>query len=318
MQTTRCNYFPIQHGRYEVKPGLFPLGHNFGNGVCDQQLFQFDHAFERYRQTKIEARQERLAKYLQLDLLSPALASQISQLIVQQLSHEHPDLFRLQEASGLTTLSCHLTQEILCFDRHFNLQADRSKTDIHPAYLNNLDALAMQLQEDIAVICQHGNHNRIEALHLCFPNHWAAEEKIGHDFIRIHEPVPGMEKINARASEIVSAMINKGPFVRFAWGVTADACLNHHPQSGVEQHFNPTTPSLYLRVERQVIYGLPTHQAALFLIRTYLYNVNEVCQDKHKCRQLATALQTMPSESQRYKGIEADVAQILDWLKATV
>jgi dimethylamine monooxygenase subunit A len=42
-------YFPLDSGRYEVKPGLFSLDTDFGNGEVDRQIFQIDRNFTEYR-----------------------------------------------------------------------------------------------------------------------------------------------------------------------------------------------------------------------------------------------------------------------------
>jgi hypothetical protein len=65
--------------------------------------------------------------------------------------------------------------------------------------------------------------------------------------------------------------------VRFAWGLSTDTPLNHHPEPPMNilplqwqgRNFDPNNPRLYLRIERQVIWGLPKYEAVLFVIRTY-------------------------------------------------
>lgn len=70
-----CNdsayYFPLAHGRYEVKPGLVTFDTDFGNEATDQQVFQFDSSFTHYRQMKLAARAEQLSKYYQTHKLIP-------------------------------------------------------------------------------------------------------------------------------------------------------------------------------------------------------------------------------------------------------
>jgi hypothetical protein len=71
------------------------------------------------------------------------------------------------------------------------------------------------VQEDLAVVCRSADgSNWMSAIHLCYPNYWAAEEKIGKDFATIYAPVAGMEKINRRADAIVHTMIVREPMVR--------------------------------------------------------------------------------------------------------
>lgn len=40
-----------------------------------------------------------------------------------------------------------------------------------------------------------------------------------------------MEKINRRGDAIAHTMITHKPMVRFAWGLSTDTRLNHHPES---------------------------------------------------------------------------------------
>ncbi len=85
-----------------------------------------------------------------------------------------------------------------------------------------------------------------------------------------------MEKITQRAVQLLNSLVNKGPFVRFAWGLATDRYLNHHPIAPEGKNtrfwegrrFDPDNPELYLRVERQVTHGFPEIDAFMFTIRT--------------------------------------------------
>lgn len=314
-------YFPLWKGQYEVSPGLNPLGKDFGQGVSDNQIFQFDNNFSTYRNEKIAARNERLDKYYITHNLTSDVKNTVVRFIAQKLCLESPHLFNCHEDDHLLKLECKLTGETLKLNSSFQLQS--VQPDAYQ-YVDNLDAIAMQIQEDLAIIqCASGSQDFITALHLCFPNYWAAEEKIGKGFITTHASVPGMDKINQRASQLVDAMINKGPFVRFAWGLTTDNHLNHHPavsiahsqQPGSGRQFDPKHPQLYLRVERQVIYGFPDLDVALFTIRTYFYDVGEIKKTPIKRDALISALNSMSPEAQIYKGLTTSLPAIMHWLK---
>jgi dimethylamine monooxygenase subunit A len=301
-------YFPLESGRYEVKPGMVRLGSCFGNGVADGMVFQIDENFSMYRQSKVLARGERLEKYYQIQNYSDVLATAVGRLIITRLVCEHPQCFQLEYRDGFLVLHCQLTQEMLLFDGDYRLQ-DNSY------YVSTLDALASQVQEDITVICRDGSNNWVSAIHLCFPNHWSAEDKIGRDFATVHTPVAGMEKINRCANAIVNTMIVREPMVRFAWGLCTDTCLNHHPGNiGVGRSFDINNPRLYLRIERQVIWGLPECDAAMFTIRTYFRDVHEIRGDEVMLELLLSAIRSMGNESLLYKGLVDCRDAILDWL----
>ncbi|MCC5635909.1 DUF3445 domain-containing protein [Nostoc sp. CHAB 5844] len=316
-------YFPLMNGRYEVKPGMMMFGLCFGNSQADGQVFQIDENFADYRQAKLLARAERLSKYYQTHNYSMTVAGAIARLIIERLTQEHPQYFGYEKSTAKTSIFYNrLTQEILYLDADWQLQRVENSS-VFPAYTSILDALAAQVQEDFTVICcSDDGRNWLSAVHLCYPNHWSAEEKIGKDFAAIHAPVAGMEKINRRADAIVHTMINCKPMVRFAWGLSTDMRLNHHPEPppGVlayqwqGRRFDPQHPSLYLRIERQVIWGLPEYKAALFTIRTYFRDCSLLKKDSLLWVKLCTAIESMSPESLIYKGLADSRASILRWL----
>ncbi|YAF98260.1 MAG: DUF3445 domain-containing protein [Nodularia sp. CChRGM 3473] len=316
-------YFPLMSGRYEVKPGMMPFGCCLGNGQADQQVFQIDDNFTDYRQSKLLARAERLSKYYQTSNYSQAVAGAIARLIITRLTQEHPQYFDCQKIANTLIFHNQLTQETLCLNTDWQLQQVQG-SQVVPAYASILDALAAQVQEDFTVVCRaEDGSNWLSAVHLCYPNHWSAEEKIGKNFAAIHAPVAGMEKINRRADAIVNTMITQKPMVRFAWGLSTDTRLNHHPEPPPDvsvndwqgRSFDQQQPQLYLRIERQVIWGLPEYEAALFTIRTYLRDCSVVKQDPVLRSKLYAAIESMTSASLVYKGLTDSKDSILQWLE---
>jgi hypothetical protein len=319
-------YFPLDSGRYEVKPGLFPLDTDFGNDKVDRQVFQIDRNFPEYRKIKLAARAERLSKYYQTHNYSNNVASAIARLIIERLIREYPQYFQLQTLAGdRFKFYNQLTQETLYLNANWQLEQFQTKDrPVFPPYTSTLDALAGQIQEDLTVIGRAADgSNWVSAIHLCYPNHWSAEEKIGRDFATVHAPVAGIEKINRRSQAIVNTTIVRNPMVRFAWGLSTDTRLNHHPRSPSQisvarwegRHFRSPNPRLYLRIERQVIWGLPKCNAALFTIRTYFRDCQELKKDRFCRSQLIAAIESMTPESLVYKGLLETKANILQWLK---
>lgn len=316
-----ATYFPLDSGRYQVKTGLHGLGTDFGNGDIDAKVFQLDASFDRYRDVKLAARGERLSKYYQVHRYTPTVACVMASFIAQRLAQEHQQYFALERLPReRSALNCERTRETLIFDADMRLIEAHS--DVQPPYVSSLDSLACQVQEDLAVI-RLARHDWLSAVHLCFPNHWAAEAKIGRNFVAIHKPVPGIEKISAKANALVRAMIYKGPYVRFAWGLDTDRHLNHHPESRGEVQeqdreaalFDLARPELWLRVERQTSWGFPPVIAALFTIRTYFTDCKEIRQDPVESRKLLSAIESMTADTLRYKRLAVARAQILSWLR---
>ncbi|NJP09328.1 MAG: DUF3445 domain-containing protein [Leptolyngbyaceae cyanobacterium RU_5_1] len=316
-------YFPLANGRYEVKPGLVGFGTDFGNGQADQQVFQIDNGFAHYRQMKLQARAERLDKYYQTHDYSDGAAGAIAHFIIDRLCQEHPDHFQTQPARDGLVFHCQLTGETLSLDANGQLQGVHTQaTPVSPPYTSTLDALVLQIQDDLTAVSRVDGHHWVSAIHLCYPNHWSAAAKIGKDFATIHAPVAGMETMNRRAGAIVNTMITRRPAVRFAWGLSTDTRLNHHPESPPNiaasewqgRHFDPQNPRLYLRIERQVVWGFPEVDAALFTIRTYFRDCRVLKQDSQLRSHLCSAIQSMSPASLTYKGLADSKAEILAWL----
>ncbi|MEJ2644970.1 MAG: DUF3445 domain-containing protein [Gammaproteobacteria bacterium] len=315
-----ARYFPLTSGRYEIKAGFSNLGADFGNGAADGHVFQLDRQFPRYRREKLDSRGEGLSKYFVTDRPAEGVLHGVAGLILQRLAEEHPEHFRLTALSRGWRLECALTGETLTFDRELELTAAEGKETPQPPYRSTLDALACQVQEDLAVLEQTPTGDRISALHLCLPNHWAAEDRIGDDFTSVHRPVAGFERIARQHQALVRAMIERGPYVRFAWGLATDDRLNHHPapppgmaaDEWLGRRFDAQQPALYLRVERQTLWGLPQARSCVFTIRAYLTD----CRDLSVVQigQLRAALATMPGDSLTYKGLDRDRHAILAWL----
>lgn len=317
-----ARYFPLSSGHYAIKPGFYRLGHDFGNGAADSRLFQLDRQFGHYRQTKQSARSEDLDKYCCFTDAGRTREPMLNRFVIAQLCAEYPEQFHLQQTGDRLHLECHLSGDRLEFAADGRYRDCRpAETNIAPPYHSGLDALAMQIQEDLALVCLNGTENRLCAIHLCQPNHWAPREKIGRDFTGVHEPVPGMEKINAKAAQLLQACLQQGPFVRFAWGIATDDRLNHHPEAPPRwdaeawsgRDFDPADPAAWLRVERQTLYGLPHINSVLFGIRTYHYALPDLSQTQQHL--LSQALATMPTTSLRYKGLTGQYHLLQAWLR---
>lgn len=271
------------HGVYDVKAGISALGKDHGNSARDAQVFQIDEQFEAYRAAKVQA-SKHPERHILRSGLSDATESAIARWMTVRITVDHPD-------------------------------CDVSSSD----GADSLDALVMRVQEDFAVLQldeQGGNH--LSYLHVCMPSGWPPEEKIGKPFDQVHAPVPHIEPLNAKQDSIARLMVNatKGA-VRFAWTITDDAALNHHPKRdpAIQQptplpDHPPGEP--LLRVERQVIWGFPAHQAALFTIRTYLYSFETL--DSPVRDALAQAVSGMSDASLSYKNMDRGL--ILDRLGA--
>ncbi len=320
-----ARYFPVHKGVYAMKAGLARLGTAFGNGGADRQLVQIDRQWAAYRRNKLGARSESLDKYYCADdgFDDPG-GRAVTQLLLDTLPREHPAWFsRQRESDGHLSLRCRLSGEVLRFDDHLDLVRATAGMPVQPAYRDGVDALASQIQEDLSFVsAAPEGHGRVRMLHLCAPNHWAATDRIGRSFQGAHAPVPQFERIARQTSALLANLRNGGPYVRFAWGLATDRRLNHHPQPGPDcadaaawqgRQFDPDRPNLFVRVERQVLIGLPAANGVLFAIRTYFTDVVDLAPEQR--RVLAAALRAMDDEIARYKGLADTRAAMAAWLE---
>ena len=291
-----ASYLPFLSGRYEVKAGLFKLGHEFGNGPADNNVFQIDSSWIRYREQKLLARNKDLNRYVCRGQIRNDAEKHLVKYLCEQYAREYPEYFQVAIKNNSISINCALSRETLHLDSEYALIA--CDGNIPPVYSSSLDALACQVQEDLAFM-DNGSRSRLCWLHLCFPNHWSAQDKIGKDFVAIHEPVPEMEQINARAQALMASLAEQGPYVRFAWGLSGDPELDCHPIQTGDRNFSENGP-LYIRVERQVIVPMMGH-GFLFAIRTYMVDSSTLSKDD--IRKLHCALQNMSTASKLYKGI---------------
>ena len=301
-------YFPVTRGRFELTPGLTRLDQD--DTDQSQTVFELDSRWWQYHSQKLTARRERLGKYIQTLNLDPDVERALHRQMIERMTGEHPQLFSLEQSNARhQILHSTLSGESLIFSDAYQFLGCSIKEGHGPGYVSGLDALACQLQEDFAVLeLNPDGTDRVSALHLCFPNHWAAEDKIGQSFLQAHQPVPHFETHNRNSSALLQMLATRGPLQRFAWGVASDRRLNHHPQAPTDMdeavwhgRQYDHDDELYLRVERQICNPILEQRALLFSIRTYFLPFNEL--DFHERHNLANAIQQMDTVTLRYKGL---------------
>jgi hypothetical protein len=311
-----ARYAPWTKGIYDVAPALRPLGTDFGNGVQDARLIQLDRDFLRYRVNKEAAYADNRAKYFGLSQLDTQVALAVANAFAAHLASDYPRQF----TSGERQLTCHLTGEVVEWTLEGLIDRERSRVSIPCTRL--LEALALQIEADLAVVAQGpGETDRVAAVHVCAPSHWNPVTKLGQSFFETHTVVPGFDRINAAAPRMVDAMIRQGPFVRFVWGVESDDRLNHHPDPPDGWTFDEWNgrrfdrDPFWVRVERQSLLGLPEVGAALFVIHAKTIPAAEVLASPTERKTLLSALHSMTPDARRYKGVDAHFDALIGQLE---
>jgi len=225
---------------------------------ADAMVFQIDDEYDQYLQNKQACRKEDLHKYYCEKILWTKTSAAVNWFIIQRLLKEYPHYFVLEKNNDHWQL-LNKKNDITLRWNFENELLDKS------IYISLFDALCCQIQEDIAICQINRQDDWLAAIHLCAPNHWSPQDKIGKPFDAVHAPVADMEKVNKHYKKMLDSLVHKGPFTRFAWGIATDTRLNHHPTAPLyidedEWHGRKAEnmqSKLYVRTERQNMVGFP-------------------------------------------------------------
>ena len=81
--------YHVYENGYNVLPGLFALGHDFGHGDIDKKLFQIDEDFKFYQAVKLNSLDCQTCVATSKEL-SNENKDYIAKFIAKQLSEEYP------------------------------------------------------------------------------------------------------------------------------------------------------------------------------------------------------------------------------------
>ena len=282
-------YRPFHKGIYTTTPSLIPLGTDFGNGALDATPLQLDKGT-----AALIANKHQIQTYRPLILMSN-ISESVAVAAIQLLSDER-DI--AQTAVGDVYPGMPQLHDVW-----------RETTS---ALESRFTALSLAIGEDIAIveIDSEGN-DRNALMSIAAPSRWAPEEKIGRSFVATHTPVPNMEKTLAVAAKLQQMLLERGPFVRFTWGISTTPALDTHP-SVTEPPY--AGGDAWLRTERQVIRRIPEHQAFLFTIRVMVEPLSDIRKSITDASALAAALRSMDEKSRIYKSVDGHVDALCAYL----
>jgi hypothetical protein len=284
--TAPARYFPVKPGS-RMQAGLLRLGTDFGNGVMDQRFFQIDAAYEHYLAEKRALDRAGAPRYARHGWLAGTAAQKRTHEVVLAWMHE--------------TLA-----------REYPERTPLARPD--ERYLSPYDALVRNLQEDVAVVQRTSDRtDELSMVHVSFPGAWRSDQALGKSFLAIHGPVPNFADEPAAAASMVSAMVDRGPYVRFVWSACADDFLDHHPDHGQRASWDDGPSQGFLRVERQVTVPFPAVDASVFLIRVYIYPFASLTAEQRHT--LARAVELMPEDARRYKSLDRPRARVIALLE---
>jgi hypothetical protein len=286
--SSKLLFFPVEPEPLAMKAGLIRFPQDFGHGELDGHVFLVDDDLPRALAEKRKVARARTFDAVRTEDERRAERA-VYTFVRERLAKEAPE--RLADADDDRALAA--SSESIA-----NATSDSTR---------DWNALGRALQEDLVVMHRGpSGDGRAIVAHVSFPSGWRPEHVAGASFRGIHEPVPGFpgkrEDSTAREAasrSMMDAMVLRGPYVRFVWTVCADDELDHHPDAGLRK---PKTSITHFRVERQLTWPFPEVEASLFVIRTFVYSMAELGEERVAI--LKQALASMPDEIRRYKGLE--------------
>ena len=282
-------YRPFHKGVYTTTPSLLPLGTDFGNGVLDTLALQLDQG----TMALIDNKQQ-IRSYRPLVLMSD-LSQPVANAAIRQLAAEREK-----------------TQRVIGAHYASIIAGDEPWCDTALPLDKRFEALSLALAEDIAIVeIDPAGNDRNALMSIAAPSRWAPEEKVGRSFVATHLPVPNMEKTLAVATKLQQMLLERGPFVRFTWGISTTPALDTHPSVNEPPYVGGEA---WLRVERQVIQRIPEHSAFIFTIRVMVEPLSGIRKDPVDAASLVLALRSMDEKSRIYKSVNGCVDTLCDYL----
>lgn len=334
--------FPIDGGKWSTLPGMARLGVQPIHGRVEHGHFRVDRTAVRYLEEKLTVLEAGADAYRCLDPEADrAGVTEALWRAFDLFAAEHPRFARREGAAmvlpalglavtrGDTPDEVGVTRLSGASSRADLAERARRRLEATSGPLRLADALALACQEDFAIVRgpeeEEVDGDRAELLHVAFPSHWDPRTKLGRDFGTIHAPVAHNQAILRARTSLVRAMIGKGPFVRYAWGIAVDGRLGFHtgtgaprPTLGPEVLADPAEVArrTHLRVERQTTFAMADLNRGIFTIRVYVTPVEAVATDPKRRLELRDALADMDDEALAYKGLAAVRDPLVAWLAA--
>lgn len=163
--------------------------------------------------------------------------------------------------------------------------------------VNNIRSIALQLEEDIAIL----HKGKLMAICFCFPSGFVPATKMGLSFFDLHLPVADGDNLRG-ASEKVAAIVSRtgAVFRRHVWTVSALPGLSQHPT--YERPHPTTIDDLFFRTETQTTVG-GEDDCCFFFVKVDMHPLGIVWEDKAKRNLLQDSINSMTDATLAYKNL---------------
>ncbi|WP_226672684.1 heme-dependent oxidative N-demethylase family protein [Rossellomorea aquimaris] len=239
---------------------------------------------------------------------------EITELVIQHLTQQYPQLFSFEVHDDEWTFRNHILKEQTSF-----IPGDHSTLSMEP-----LDFIGRHVQEDLILMMERDGDLFLDAGQLCFPANWSLTFNTGMSFKEIHGPIPGFKEdgMDQRIFTFLMRMEAGDPWVRRNWSLMAgnrlDTSLETYDEWG-KGRSSVTRENVgeyvHLRVEVQKLFRLPGSNGLLFTIHTYLLSLEEFAGNHEWTDQFYHILLELPDHIADYKGISLFKEVVIEYLK---
>ena len=154
---------------------------------------------------------------------------------------------------------------------------------------------------------------------LAFPGHWRLGEKIGKTLAELHSPVPDFaQKLAQPVNRFFSHMETALPSWRQNWSIQTDDRLFAPDREDIRpEKLTPALAghSIFIRIETQHFYKLPTSGAVMFFIRTSLAPLDFWQDNISPIAGLTAQMRQLSPDMTEYKALGGALPVLEGWLK---
>jgi hypothetical protein len=232
------------------------------------------------------------------------------------LSTRHDDVVAVVDRAEANAAAAELDELVAGWWSQRPHRPSEPDADVHPVV-----RAALRTQEDWCVLApvEPGAPPVLVAACVCFPTRWILREKLGLQIGAIHAPVACYDaQVGTPVDRFVERLRPGRPVWRANWNLVDDPALSQcyvpDPWRRLAASAEAVADHVYLRVERQTLRRLPHTGAVAFGIRVHQRPLRELADRPADLARLLDAVEALPPDTFRYKGLAAFWAPLRAWL----
>lgn len=188
--------------------------------------------------------------------------------------------------------------------------------------LHPLEAAALLVQDDLAVLERIEDEWILTAGVVCFPSHWNIADKVGLPLALVHAPVAHYDReLREKVDRFHDRLTADRPVWRRNWFVAPTPQL-HLPSYGVDMRIPDRVEAdgsnLWIRSERQTLRRLPSTGAILFTIRVQIAPLGVLRSRLDVAAKMLAAVRSWDEPKRAYTSTGGLLGPLTAWLDSVV